>query len=517
MSHGYFTHVKTPAQDDPCTLDQARALRKNNHFIHADWRNCVMNVSWPMTSQSAENALDTDTSLVSPEMYPQPGALSFYVGFVLDNQSGGALAVDFDIVYMATENAASKYNFTDTLATGITQDFVKIPLTGDGNAFAVGSGYHMHLDVNTGDPDLYIHYIAGWLVYEEEDFIDPLLYEIADDSHVRVPSETLNGLLGRPQFLGAAMYVDGLIVDASTNPTNPRDYMLYHLFDKGDSDLSLDKEYIANLVTSGDINQSSTFGFRARHRESSDSVTKTLSVNTHSERFLTITDLMGESWSAAAGTESVISADIWATGSRVDQTYIHGVAFYGFDPVDDLTTTRFRDSSYNTGVDPSYFDYDSGDTIETDTLQIIGRAQFNNVYRRYGRYQSLMILGGDTFTLGTSYVDYWNFYIWSQNTWFVNKRSKKNLRGYLTGIIENNAAANRTLTWQLSSGIEGDTWSGTETLVGNTVNYLDALIEIDITDTQEVEEMKLEIKLDSSQSITVFSLCLQAGDATSTY
>jgi len=496
----YFQYVKIPAQDKPATIDQIRLLRDNNAFIKGQCRNIIFAAAWADGENSYNVLADGGTA---PDVYYPRGLKGITVAFSIYNDSGSTYDADFTFSFLGSGLAGLSYTWTRTINTGLRHISHYIELD-YGNTFDNDykkGGLSFTCEDTAGyTGDTYIYHCAFWGVFDDASTINPQLYEPADANDLRIPASEINALATVPQFLGGWLSSAGDWITRDAGAVTPESFRLFHLLDYADDQISDDKYYRFEIAKKGTVTDAAeTFNLTGYHVESTTSETKAVQVyDAEALRYgVGGSSLKGESWA----TNSAIFGDVWSTGGSGDRSYLLGAAFFAYD------ITPFADArmqgDHRTACDSDYFDAITGEVIDYDTINGIGRAQFNTFMRRAAQTQAMLFREGKSFNLTTSHVAFWYFqhYVGDDQVWYVNKQTKGKAMGHVC-IMCNVPSGSGTIEIELSSDIAGDT----DLMAFNYTagdNYLSNTFEIAVNDDGgQLEQMSATIR-DKNTSLTL--------------
>ena len=518
-----FKTVKVPAQDDPATVDQVRFLRENNKAAQLHHRSLVFAAAWE-DGCDAGNLLEDGGE--APNVHFPAGIKVLKVGLCLYNDYGSDYSCTFTTKFFGSGSDVIEHDETFTCSDGLEWYEWEIDATQYGQTFATARQAPLGFEAaGDGVGDTFIYHFAVWGCIAEGDtdaaemITDPVLFEVANNQDLRAPAAEHNAALAQPQFLGGWLYTgigDQITRDATATP--PESFRLYHLFDYADDQLSEDSGYSMEVTKRGTTSTGGNdFTAKLYHLESTDAQSVATEVYDYETTRHGVGDVEGESYSTGAGVESVIMGDLYTDGGSGDNSYLKGVAFFA-QSLTPYSDDRKR-SANRTACDSEYFDALPGETVDYETIQALGRAQFNAYFRRAGQTQAIMFREGKSFKLTNALADFWRFhaYVGTDLIWAVNRLARGTFRGIVCLAASASGAVDVEI--QLATNLGGDTDTVGFTLAAG-MNYKADAFEIACDDLagNRLEQVEATIRDKTSTStITIYAVWIGYIDITQTY
>lgn len=489
----WFEKVKLATQDRPATVEQIRNLWRNLDFIRETWRSTLWSQTWNSSAAPATNSL-----FRTPTVNLPPGMARLKAIFICTGSGGLSFTVN---VRGAGNYQTFTVSGTRSGAYTVIYD-VNLPWVEYGSRSDY-SGAYIEWQGNASGDLLYVGFFAGF----NELPLSVQQFEVADSGHLRPVAETLNWLATRQQFLGGWCGTAAGLEMASDAYTTY--FQHYHLFDKSDDTLSLDKLYVIRTLASATAKTTTARSFAMKNvfRESGQSVTVGPDSGdnyTYREMEMASSSAYQETYSTGAGAESAVTTQ-YVRGAGDNKIYLNGWMLNAVD-YNPLPITRTQNAS-GAVADPDYWACTQGEWIDTDNISAIGRALFNAVLLKSGQYTALMEPpSGRSISLTTSFATLCRTAVVNAGLWLVSILAQYRVPYTLTAIITASGSATVELKVTTSGG-NTDTRAFT---LASGVNYVSDSGTILTSASRGFDDLKIEIRDKNSPStITLHSLVIQ--------
>jgi hypothetical protein len=430
--------------------------------------------------------------LYGPNCYWKGGPDAFVRVYFLVSSAVGNEDVTFTLNLMTNLNVGKTYSQLVRLVVGLNEFYIDVDFS-DGNNLRMNDIYQGAFVISTNAKVVHNYRaIAIFTCTPDVPFVDPRLWESADDSHLLKVAEEANSYDLYPRFIGGDLTNSAALEATTTGATYGGNFRNFHLNNYEDSVNSKDSYYTLNLCSKGTTATAGTQKALIRHKAKGSSITRTWNTSVHDKDYRSVGGLVGPSYNAA--TFSTVSADLYIAGTTGTWT-LYGAALYlhpGSLDVDNASVAVLGD-------------YQAGEWITFDQINTLSECQFAQVMHQAGNVGCFMPHLGVSLTLTTTaatvtYIPLHAVGFWKPAVGFDQFPVLVSIHIY--------TATARTLTVYIDNLTDGSTYSFAVAIaIGD--NNVSSLLAMTFDSAFYCNLIRVRMKTNATQVVKLYNVTLQ--------